>query len=169
MLELLPSLQHLSAHGEGTGFLLAPTQIVSPQLASITWTMAQQSLHHALCFPSHFHHDRLSSFWKMPPSPTGTVSPFIARDGDSQPLSVSSSLAFAFSCISWGVPLYFQWLSGFLICFVLFFPLLLRGLKSHSLLFLLLILLYLFPHPFSQSNARKNCLEHTSQPFNWRH
>lgn len=35
--------------------------------------MAQQSLHHALCFPSHFHHDRLSSFWKMPPSPTGTL------------------------------------------------------------------------------------------------
>lgn len=73
MLELFPSLQHLSAHGEGTRFLLAPTQIVSPRLASITRTMAQQSLHHALCFRSHFHRDRLSSFWKTPPSPTGTL------------------------------------------------------------------------------------------------
>lgn len=73
MLELFPSLQHLSAHGEGTGFLLAPTQIVLPRLASITRTMAQQSVHHALCFQSHFHRDRLSSFWKTPPSPTGTL------------------------------------------------------------------------------------------------
>lgn len=63
----------MSARGEGTSFLLAPTQIASPQLASVTWTMAQRSLHHALGFQSHFHCDRLSSFWKTPPSPTGTL------------------------------------------------------------------------------------------------
>ena len=105
----------------------APTQIASPQPASTAWTTAQQSL----IRPSasnlisavtgvHLSGRCLRLQWD-------SLSPFVACDWDSQPLSVSYSLAFAFPCISWGVPLYFQWLSGFLICFVLFFPLLPPG------------------------------------------
>ena len=161
----------MSAHGEGTGFLLAPTQIASPQSVSITWTTAQRSLHHALGFQSHFHRDRLSSFWKTPLSPTGTLLVPL--------LPVTGTLSLCFLLLGLCFLLHFLrrspllsvtfWISHLLCVVFSFAASWTPGLNSHSLHFLLLILLYLFPHPFSQSDARKSCLEHTSQPFNWRH
>ena len=62
----------------------------------------------------------------------GIPTSFSAHAWDCQSLSISYSSAFAFSCISWGVSPSFQWLSGFLIRFVLFFLCCLLGTKVET-------------------------------------
>lgn len=153
--------------------LLAPTQC---QLSRHLSHKPRHSIHSIMLFSSNLLSvsitARPSVFLENAPiSKWDYLSPFSSHDWDSQSLSISYSLTFAFSYISWGVPLSFQWLSGFLIRFVLFFLCWLSGTKVKTPLppFSLLILLFLFPYPFSQSNTRKKCFEYTSQTLNWRH
>lgn len=147
----------MSAHVEGT----APTYTIS---GSRTWPMAEQSPHHTLCFQLPFCFQQGQAFifrenasicnWEYPlplvPMP-GTVSLCLFPT----PLPLLS-LAFpeAFP------PPFNDFLDfSFALCYFSFAASWGPRLKPRYLLFPLLILLFLFPSPFSQSNTRKKCLE----------
>lgn len=115
MLELLPgSAACVWPHGRNSSYLHNFTSGIYHE-----W-----SPHHALCFQLPFCFQQWQAFislenasisnWDCPTSSSAYV-------WDCQSLSISYSSAFAFSCISWGISSSFQWLSGFLICFMLFF------------------------------------------------
>ena len=172
-MESFPGLQHVSAHGEGTVFPLS-SYSYNFTLAGIdhinhrTAVTASRSLL-PISFPFlavtgfHLSENISISNWDYP-------SPFSAHDWGSQSLFPTPwpLLSFAFPE---AVPCPFNdFLDfSFALCCFSFAASWGPRLKPHSLLFRLLILLFLFPYPFFQSNTRKKCLEYTSQPFNWRH
>lgn len=115
-----------------------------------------------------FGSDGLSSLWKMPPFPTGTaLLPLVPMSGTislclfpAPPPLLSLAFPEAFP------PPFNDYLDfSFALCCFSFAASWGPALKPHSVLFPLLILLFLFPCPFSQSNTRRESFDSTSQSF----